>query len=109
MVPQNSPPPPERARKLSPETIRSLRDVIAERWRALEDSEERLRAAVRAAAVEGRNRGLHPEELLITLKELESEVFAQPGAVRAVDRDARRRFREWLITSCLEAYFSAEL
>ncbi|HEU4641185.1 MAG TPA: hypothetical protein VFS44_01935 [Gemmatimonadaceae bacterium] len=85
-----------------------MREVIAERWRALENSEERLRAAVEAAAIEGRDRGLLPEELIIALKELESEVFAQPGSVRAVDHDARRRFREWLITSCLEAYFGAE-
>ncbi|HEX6536834.1 MAG TPA: hypothetical protein VF041_19765 [Gemmatimonadaceae bacterium] len=85
-----------------------MRVVIAERWRALEDSEERLRAAVHAAAIEGRERGLRPEELIIALKELESDVFAQPGAVRTVDHDARRRFREWLITSCLEAYFDAD-
>lgn len=109
MVPQNSPPPPERPRELSPETRQMLREVIAERWRALDNSEERLREAVQAAAVEGRNRGLRPEELIIALKELESDVFAQPGAVRAVDFDARRRFREWLITSFLEAYFGAEL
>jgi hypothetical protein len=108
MNPQNSPPPPERARELSPEIVRSLRDVIAERWRALEDSDRRLQTAVRAAAAEAKTRGLRPEELIIALKTLEGEVLAPPGSVRAADFEARRRFREWLIAACLEAYFDAE-
>ncbi len=45
--------------------------------------------------------------LIISLKTLESDVFASPGMVRAVDHDTRRRLREWLITSFLETSFGA--
>jgi hypothetical protein len=45
--------------------------------------------------------------LIIPLKTLESDVFASPGMVRAVDHDTRRRLREWLITSFLETSFGA--
>lgn len=106
MVPQNSPPPFDPERQLSPATIQGLRDVIAARWRTLEQSEAQLRHAVHVAAAEGRERGLRPEELVVILKGIEADVFAAPGAMRATDRDARRRFREWLVTSCLEAYFA---
>ena len=77
MVPKNSPPPSEPARELSAETLRRLREVIGERWRALETSEDHLRATLRAAASEAKRRGLRPEELIIALKALEEEVFAQ--------------------------------
>ena len=83
-----------------------LRTVIAERWRALEDAEGRLSAAVMRAAREAKELGLRPEELIILLKGIEDEVIAQPGTLRASDLDARRRFREWLVSNCLRAYFS---
>ena len=104
MVPQKSPPPGPR-RQLSPETTQELRDVISERWRALEQSEERLRSAVRAASDEARERGLRPEELIRILKEIEADVFEQHGPVRASDQDLRVRIREFLVTSCINAYF----
>src|SRR5690349_11576892 len=105
MVPQNSTPAPEPARKLSKETLLALRDVIAERWRALEQSQEHLRAAIRIVAAEAKERGLRAEELIITLKALEGEMFSNAESNRPADPTARRRFREWLITTCLEAYY----
>ena len=104
MVPQDSRQPPP-SRTLAPETSEALRVVIAERWRATEDADARLSAALVQAAHEAHERGLRPEELIIAMKTLEEEVMGRPGALRATDPDARRRFREWLVSACLKAYF----
>ena len=106
MVPDSRFHPPEPARSLSEETAAALRAVIAERWRAVEDAEGRLAHVVTQAAREAKALGLRPEELIIFLKGIEDDVMAQPGTLRASDLDARRRFREWLVSSCLRAYFS---
>ncbi|HUQ83635.1 MAG TPA: hypothetical protein VM076_20955 [Gemmatimonadaceae bacterium] len=108
MVPHNVPPPPEPARELSPETVRVLREVIADQWRTPSDGDGRLGSAVRAAAAEAKDRGLRPEELIIALKAVESEVFDRRGGVRVADADAERRFHEWLVVTCLRAFFAPE-
>ena len=105
MVPHTSPPPSDPAPELSPATLRALRDVLEERWRALEDADGRLHEAVHTAAREAKALGIRPEHLIVAMKRLESEIFAQRRAIRARDPEARVRFREWLVSSCLEAYF----
>ena len=105
MVPQSSSPPPESGKQLSAETVEHLRAMLGARWRELEESEGQLRRAVRAAASEAKARGLQPEQLILTLKEIEADVFAAPGAVRAADQGARERFHRWLVATCLDAYF----
>ena len=105
MVPQGSRQPPDGASALSPETLQALRTVIADRWRAASDAESQLGTVLARAAAEARERGIRPEELLITLRHIEEEVMARPGDLRGTDPDARRRFREWMVTSCLRAYY----
>lgn len=108
MVPQGSNPPHDGARELSAETMDALRTVIAERWRAPGDPEARLGEVLARAAQEARAREIQPEELLVMLRRLEEEIIARPGGLRSADPDARRRFREWLVQSCLRAYFGRD-
>ena len=106
MVPNSASPPPPEPRSLHPDTAAELRAVIAERWRAVSDTENALAAVVARVAREARVDGLRPEELIIALKAIEEDVLGAPGTLRADDFDARRRFREWLVTSCVRAYFA---
>jgi hypothetical protein len=106
MVPHSASPPPPEPRSLHPDTVTSLRTVIAERWRAVSDTESALAAVVARAAHEAREDGLRPEELIIALKRIEQDVLGAPGTLRATDIEARQRFREWLVTSCVRAYFA---
>ena len=104
MVPQDSrQPPPTLA--LSPETTEALRAAIAEHWRAIAGAQERLGDTLSSAVSEARDKGLHPEEVIVALKRIEDGVLARPEGLRTDDPDVRRRFREWLVTSCLRAYF----
>ena len=107
MVPQDSrqPPPP---RALSPETTETLRQAIAEHWRAIEGAQERLGDTLSHAVTEARELGLRPEEVIVALKQIEDGVLARPEGLRTDDPDVRRRFREWLVSSCLRAYFGTE-
>ena len=104
MVPEDSrhPPPP---RGLNPHTAEALRAAIADGWRAGQDAEHRLSEVLRHTAHEAHEQGLRPEELIVALKRVEEEVMGQPGALRATDVDARRRFREWMVSACVKAYF----
>lgn len=108
MVPEGSNPPPAGARTLSPETLDALRSVIAERWRDPADPGTRLPELLARAAAEARARSIQPEELLVMLRRIEEEIIAPPGSLRGTDPDARRRFREWLVQSCLRAYFARD-
>lgn len=106
MVPQSASPPPSEPRRLHPETESALRAVIAQEWRAVAGSQEALSGIVARVAREARADGLRPEELIIILKQVEAQVLGAPGTLRADDLEARRRFREWLVTSCVRAYFA---
>lgn len=100
------PSPP--ARGFTPETARELREVIAARWRALEESEAHLRDVVNSATREARESGMRPEEVIVALKALEREVFGNPAALRSSDVEARDRFRAWLVSTCIAAYYAGD-
>ncbi len=108
MVPHSSQQPPTGSRALSPETTVVLQAAILERWRVPGDGvgDAAMADAVGRAAAEARERGMRPEELIVLLKGIEDEVMGRPGLLRATDPDARRRFREWLVSTCVRAYFS---
>jgi hypothetical protein len=59
-----------------------------------------LRAALEVVALEARERSLRPEELIVTLKQLIDEL---PGARTSSGEE--RRLREWIVTTCIRAYF----
>ena len=104
MVPQDSRQPPS-PRSLSPETAEALRVAIADGWRAGQESQARLHDVLVRAAREAHDQGLRPEELIVALKHVEEDVMGQPGTLRSTDVDARRRFREWMVSACVRAYF----
>ena len=106
MVPHSASSPPPEPRSLHPETVAALRAVIAERWRAVSGTEDALAAIIARVAREAREDGLHPEELIVALKAIEQDVLGGVGTLRADDVEARRRFREWLVSTCVRAYFA---
>jgi hypothetical protein len=99
---------PAESRALHPQTEAELRAVIADRWRAVSETEEALSMAVGRVAREARANGMRPEELLIALKSIEAQVLGAHGTLRGDDMEARRRFREWLVSNCVRAYFAEE-
>ncbi|HZO19678.1 MAG TPA: hypothetical protein VFB46_11890 [Gemmatimonadaceae bacterium] len=62
--------------------------------------DQALHAALKSVAAEARERSLRPEELIVTLKQIVEEV---PGA--RVSSIEERRLREWIVTTCISAYF----
>jgi hypothetical protein len=87
MVAYNSRSSPGEGRALSPE-------VAAQ-----------LGAALAAAAEDARIRGFRPEELLLALKEIETDVAFSLDVADTQDRD---RFRIWLVGACMRAFFAVE-
>ena len=98
--------PDDPARRLSDATYIALREAIATAWRRRDghpfDPSPELSAAIRTAAHESRERSLRPEELLVELKHLESEIASVFPAVSTQDR---RTLREWLVQQAVRAYF----
>jgi hypothetical protein len=108
MIAHDSRGTPEDARALSAALAQRLRRAIDERWRARGDADvERavaaLGAALEEAAAEARQRGLHPEELILAMKAIERDVAGARGNLGVADR---RALRSWLVTACIRAYFS---
>jgi hypothetical protein len=107
MIAHDSRGTPEDARALSAAVVRRLREAIDARWSAKRGDADRavatLAAALQDAAVEARERALHPEELIIVIKALEQDVAATRGDLGHADR---RALREWLVTACVRAYFA---
>jgi hypothetical protein len=97
----NAPNPlmPER-RPLSEATLEQLRRAIQDRRRSPAADDAPLQAALQAVASEARDRSLRPEELIVTLK----QVIDEAAGSRAASVEDRR-LREWIVTTCIRAYF----
>ena len=59
-----------------------------------------MRAALAVVAQEARQRTIRPEELIVTLKQLIDDL---PGTRSSSVEE--RRLREWIVTTCIHAYF----
>jgi hypothetical protein len=90
-------------RPLSAQTVEQLRQAILNRRQSPALGDDALRRALEAVAAEARQRDLRPEELIVTLKQIVDEA---PGA-RLISGDDRR-LREWIVSTCIRAYFDAE-
>lgn len=99
---RNTPDPP---RTLSAELRERLGAAIDARWRGEPGAEPHLAEVLQAVAAEARMRGLRPEEVIVLLKQLEDDVAAQRHAAGRPGAEERRRLRDRLITTMLEAYF----
>ena len=90
---------------LSEPQLTRLRDAIVMRLRDPSAADDDLRAVLHDVAAEARTRSLRPEELIVSLK----SVLAQVGSARFPSApDEQRRLQEWLVTTCIHAYFSKE-
>ena len=77
--------------------------ALAARWTDPEAYENRLAAALAAAAQEARTRGMRPEELLLALKAIEVDVAE---TLKVADTQDRDRFHFWLVGACMRAFFT---
>jgi hypothetical protein len=105
MVAYNSRSSPGEGRALSPEVAAQLRASLVARWNPTESHDAELGAALAAAAEDARIRGFRPEELLLALKEIETDVAFSLDVADTQDRD---RFRIWLVGACMRAFFAVE-
>lgn len=94
-------PPPE-PRTLSAPTLSRLRAVMALHASDPRAPDGELRDALRAAADEARERALRPEELIIALKALLEDIGNDRPRWNATEQ---LRFREWLVTTAIRAYY----
>ena len=90
------------SRPLSETTLEPLRKAIQARRQSPALGDEALHLALRAVAAEARERSLRPEELIVTLK----RVMDEPPASRSNSSSSEERhLREWIVTTCIHAYF----
>ena len=94
--------PPDRSRELSDESVARLRTAIAAQWRTGQAESAETRDALLSIAREARERGIRPEALIVVLKRIESDVARSVPERSAV---VQRQLTEWLVTTCVRAYF----
>lgn len=90
---------------LSEPQLSRLREAIATRLHDPSADDDDLRGVLHEVAAEARARSLRPEEVIVSLK----AVLAQVGSARFPSSpEEQRRLQEWLVTTCIHAYFSKE-
>jgi hypothetical protein len=87
-------------RPLSDSTLEQLRRALHERRQSQGGSDAALHQALKAIAAEARERSLRPEELIVALKQVMDEAPGSRGG-----SSEERRLREWVVTTCIRAYF----
>lgn len=89
------------SRSLSEQTLAQLRKAIqAQRLAPTAESNGELQTALVTVAGEARSNALRPEELIVMLKSIMDETA--PGRAPSAED---RRMREWIVTTCIRAYF----
>ena len=88
------------SRSLSEPTLEHLRRAIQERRQSPAIGDTLLQEALHAVAAEARERSLRPEELIVALK----QVMDEPRSARGGSGE-ERQLREWIVTTCIRAYF----
>jgi hypothetical protein len=102
MVAYDSRRTPDPAQQLLPRTADALREALALQSRAGQDPLPELRAAVRLAAQDARDRQLRPENVLAQLNAILADAAID---VTPQGPTPNRGLRQWLITACLRAYW----
>ena len=98
-----SSPTSDPSRSLPEPILDALRAAIEAHLHHTDADSTRLGDALRSLTREARARGARPEHLIVALKHSWS---ALPELQHAVDRQARSRLLERLITLCIEAYYA---
>jgi hypothetical protein len=95
-------------RPFTEETHAQLRTAVRALWTAdsapaRDEAGRLLAAALSRAVAEARERELRAEEVLVSFKALLDDL---PGADHPTRRFAAVRFREQLVTRCIQAYYA---
>ena len=98
MAPDSTP----RSPGLSVESLDELRAALAQYAR--EDSIDAIQPALRRIAQEARDKRMHPEQLLVALKDV---WFGIPVTTRASHADAQSRMLQRVVTVCIREYYSS--
>lgn len=100
MASDSSQTPPSRLEEDTVDTVRAaLREYLAD-----PDSSASLQSALLRVASESRAKGILPEHLLVTLK----DVWNALPEVRAIrDPNEQVRLRQRVVTMCIREYYSA--
>ena|SRR5690349_3740936 len=94
---------PDEDRRLRHETVEALVAAIAAQRKMGPTASPELEAAIQTAARDAREREIAPESLLIQLKLIAENAGVFPGLG---GDDGSNALREWLVTACVNAYFS---
>jgi hypothetical protein len=98
MAPDSTPRSPE----LSVESLDDLRAALARYSR--EDSIDAIQPALRRIAQEAREKRMHPEQLLVALKDV---WFRIPVTTRPSHAEAQSRMLQRVVTVCIREYYSS--
>lgn len=94
---------PDPSRALRPETIEALRAALTNQAASGPEPTVVLADAIRAAAIEARQRSLPPESLLLQLKQLAEDILASTGE----ERRTPSALNEWMVRTMLQAYWNS--
>lgn len=90
--------------EIAQETVDALRHALARDLDAAHpEPAPELRAALHVLAGEARQKGISPEQLLITLKSIWRTL---PEVVHARDHDEQTRILQRIVAICIKEYFA---
>jgi hypothetical protein len=92
-----------RVNSFSDSTMKNLRDVVIEQLRQPETPTAEMITSLGNAGREAREKNIPPEEVIVTFKQLWSEL-AQSS--RPQYPDEYERLRQRLVTVCIQAYYA---
>ena len=102
MIAHNSRGTPDPGQQLTGQTTDAIRSALEIQRGSGTEPVPQLRAAIRAAAAEARDRQIHADSLLAQLNSLLSNAAADSTPHSSSEN---RGIKEWLVTACLKAYW----
>jgi hypothetical protein len=102
MVAHNSRGNPDPSQQLRASTVEQLRAALGSQRSAGTEPLPELRGAIRTAAAEARERGIHADALLAQLNQMLQDASRESTSLGPIEN---RGIKEWLITACLKAYW----
>lgn len=100
MAPEFSSRPPH---DLDGDTLAAVRQALADMLKTGDGSAEVLRPALRAMAVEAREKTILPEQLLVSLKEV---WYALPEVRESQPGPDQTRMLQRVVTMCIREYYA---
>jgi hypothetical protein len=88
---------------LSPGAVTTLRDALKQLVGGADNDDALLHDALHTVARDARERGVHAEELLVTLKTMWFEVGGAPNAAHSSSSNHKQL--DELVTACIKLYY----